>query len=248
MEKPAKALKGRIFSFLPKTATVSFQNPPFSPGRDKRVTENSSKFFKPCNNGHKSFSGPIISIIPVEARTKSKNGFGNEEPTSPKVSCIGQIKHKNKICKANSRVNPKSQTPQNQKPKQKSKKPSSDPAEKVPKRSSSSIRNIFRGAITGRKSTNCVEIQGNCEENRGPSLGQMKTFASGRSGLGDFDWRKYCSDDENGRSEEEEEEKIIIPHSAPLMVGEGRVALEPRKEVNLWKRRTLAPIRTLEIN
>ncbi|KAK9165041.1 hypothetical protein Scep_000232 [Stephania cephalantha] len=191
--------------------------------------------------------GPIISIIPVEARTKSKNGFGNEEPTSPKVSCIGQIKHKNKICKANSRVNPKSQTPQNQKPKQKPKKPSSDPTEKVPKRSSSSIRNIFRGAISGRKSTNCVEIQGNCEESRGPSLGQMKKFASGRSGLSDFDWRKYCSDDENGHSEEEEE-KIIIPHSAPLMVGEGRVALEPRKEINLWKRRTLAPVRPLEIN
>ncbi|KAK9129367.1 hypothetical protein Sjap_009854 [Stephania japonica] len=245
MEKPAKASKGRIFSFLPKTATVSFQNPPFSPGRDKRVTENSSKFFKPCNNGHKSFSGPIISIIPVEARTKSKNGIGFEEPTSPKVSCIGQIKHKNKICKASNRVIPKSQTPKDQKPNQKLKKPSSDLKEKVPKRSSSSIRNIFRGAISGRKSTNCVEIQGNSEENRGPSLGEMKRFASGRSGLGDFDWRKYCSDGEN---DEEDEEKIIVPHSAPLMVGEGRVALEPIKEVNLWKRRTFAPIRPLEIN
>nr|DAD24309.1 TPA_asm: hypothetical protein HUJ06_025773 [Nelumbo nucifera] len=41
---------------------------------------------------------------PVEAQTKSKNGnFDAQEPTSSKVSCIGQIKNRKKMCGSNSK-------------------------------------------------------------------------------------------------------------------------------------------------
>uniref|UniRef100_A0A2N9GLH6 Uncharacterized protein n=1 Tax=Fagus sylvatica TaxID=28930 RepID=A0A2N9GLH6_FAGSY len=96
-------------------------------------------------------------------------------------------------------------------------------------------------------------------DNRAPCLSQMKRFTSGRNSLGDFDWtaeispvehrdvRNYYSDEERGESDEEEEE-VIIPFSAPMMmIGEG-VALQPRKEINLWKRRTMIPPKTLELN
>ena len=96
-------------------------------------------------------------------------------------------------------------------------------------------------------------------DNRAPCLSQMKRFTSGRNSLGDFDWtveispvehrdvRNYYSDEERGESDKEEEE-VIIPFSAPMMmIGEG-VALQPRKEINLWKRRTMTPPKPLELN
>ncbi|KAJ1376934.1 hypothetical protein SESBI_49407, partial [Sesbania bispinosa] len=106
MEKQYK-LKSRILKILPKAVsavTVTFQNPPFSPGRDhKSRQDNATKWIKP--HGGKGFSGPIIPMIPDEARRKPKDGSnGNEnyyqqEPTSPKISCMGQIKHKKKQIK-----------------------------------------------------------------------------------------------------------------------------------------------------
>lgn len=87
----------------------------------------------------------------------------------------------------------------------------------------------------------------------------MKKFASGRGAFSDFDWmahqiaplesdhRNCYSDEERGDSDREEEEDYIIPFSAPLTVG-GGVELQPRKEVNLWKRRTIKPPRPLQLN
>nr|GMD21316.1 uncharacterized protein At1g76070-like [Ipomoea batatas] len=61
MEKPVKPSKAKmILKFLPKSAAISFQSLPFSPGRDKRPADIKTH----C-------SGPIISIIPAEARRKS---------------------------------------------------------------------------------------------------------------------------------------------------------------------------------
>ena len=87
-EKESK-LKNKIFKILPKAAaaavSMTFQNPPFSPGRDHKFKHHGGKGF---------FSGPMI---PVEARRKSKDGcVETQEPTSPKISCMGQIKHKKK--------------------------------------------------------------------------------------------------------------------------------------------------------
>ncbi|PIA35494.1 hypothetical protein AQUCO_03500096v1 [Aquilegia coerulea] len=232
MEKTTRSKKNKILSFLPKTATVSFQNHPFSPGREKR-TENLNKF-KACQKG---FSGPIISMIPVEARIKSNSGktFDAQEPTSPKISCMGQIKHKKK----SKIVAPNPITP----PIREEKKPKTS---NKPKRSASSLRNIFGGGSKqGRKSDASAEKPTGTD--RAPSLSQMKRFSSGRDALVDFDW-KYYSEREDS-DDEEDEDDVIIPHSAPILIGSGGlVGLEPRKEINLWKRRTMDPPKPLQLN
>jgi len=74
-------------------------------------------------------------------------------------------------------------------------------------------------------------------------LGQMKRFASGRAAFQDFDWRQ---EDDGRRSfggsdGEFDEDEGFVAHSAPLTLGGGVVASEPRKEVNLWRRRPMAP-------
>ena len=73
-------LWNKILAFLPRAASpVTFQvSPPMSPSG-------------------KGSSSPIVSLIPKEARRKSKSGsFDVREPASPKVSCMGQIKSKKK--------------------------------------------------------------------------------------------------------------------------------------------------------
>ncbi|KAG1359461.1 hypothetical protein COCNU_08G009070 [Cocos nucifera] len=90
---------------------------------------------------------------------------------------------------------------------------------------------------------------------REPStLGQMKRFTSGRETLRNFDWRKAerrqeaaTGDREESYSDEESDDEEDY-HSAPILMGGGVVAVEPKKEVNLWKRRTLAPPVPLQLN
>ncbi|XP_026665013.1 uncharacterized protein At1g76070 [Phoenix dactylifera] len=224
MEKPPRAKATKIFSFLSKANSFSIPRlPSFSPGR-----ENSMKS-KALHN--KAFSGPIISIVPVEARRKEKNGGGLDvEPTSPRVSCMGQVKHK-KACR------PKRSSP----PRVQERKPAFI------------IREIFRRKVRpGRRMDAAESSEGRpAVVGRAPSLGQMKRFTSRRETLRDFDWRKVerkqeaatgdpekcsCSDEES-----DEEHDMAIYHSAPITVGGGMAAVDPRKEVNLWKRRTLAP-------
>ncbi|KAK8643019.1 hypothetical protein V6N13_012336 [Hibiscus sabdariffa] len=89
MKKEAKP-RNVIFTFLLKAVSavvsVGFRNPlvTLSLGRDKRAT----------SAGKALLPGPTISIIPDEARRKSKSE--THESASPKVSCVGQIKHKKK--------------------------------------------------------------------------------------------------------------------------------------------------------
>lgn len=102
---------------------------------------------------------------------------------------------------------------------------------------------------------------------RAPSLSQMERFASGRDTLASVDWSAefgpvldadhrdyyhYYSDEERRESDQEEEdEEVIIPFSAPIPVGGGidsQVNPRPRKEINLWKRRTMAPPRPLQLH
>lgn len=261
MEKQGKP-KNKILKFLPRAASAvaaSFQNPTFSPGRDRRSEVNTNRF-----RANRGFSGPIISIIPDEARRKSsKNGgFETQEPTSPKVSCIGQIKHKKQIKKAKRATPPR---PQESKPVTTTTmfSSSSPPEQKNTNKHALAFMRIFTGAKPPRNNKN----GGFADKPDGvvaddievPYLSQMKRFASGRNSLGDFDWTaqmsqgdkdilKYYSDEERGESDEEaEEEEMRIPFSAPMMVG-GGVPLQPRKEINLWKRRTLSPPTPLQLN
>ncbi|KAA8528783.1 hypothetical protein F0562_036138 [Nyssa sinensis] len=224
MEKPAKSKSG-LLKFLPRAASaVTFQNPPFSPNRDNKMKTHVGK----------GFSGPIISIIPAEARRKPKNSsFATQEPTSPKVSCMGQIKlkhkHKKKIKKTKQAVS----LPKDFKP-----APSPVEAKKKP----STIRNIFSSAKPGRKSDASADHDHDHkpplpDRSAAPSLNQMKRFASGRDKFASFDWtaqiapvhdsdqRNYYSDEERGDSEgEKEEEEIIIPFSAPILIGASGLA------------------------
>ncbi|KAJ8538237.1 hypothetical protein K7X08_014777 [Anisodus acutangulus] len=237
-EKPGKSKKNMILKLLPKAgaSTFIFQNHPFSPGREKRFHHN-----------HKGFSGPIVSIIPVEARNRKSNNETNQEPTSPKVSCIGQIKQrkKKKVIKTTA--------------------PTPVVLGKISSKKSN-FRNIFhlRRKPNYASSADDNITSSDVQQNRVPCLNQMKRFASGREGtLSNFDWknvqitpqdhRKYYSDDDREDycdEDEEEEEEVIIPFSAPILVGRDNrpnFPLEPKKEINLWKRRTMTKPNPLQL-
>ncbi|XVF63615.1 hypothetical protein PTKIN_Ptkin09bG0100800 [Pterospermum kingtungense] len=254
MEKPQAKPKNKILKLFPKAASaisVNFQNPPFSPGRDKRSENYTCRHKAYAGRG---FSGPMISIIPDEARRRSKSETFDQtrEPTSPKVSCMGQIKHKKSMKKAK-RVSP----PEGSKPVSES-----DQSSRQVKKPVSKLRLIFSMAKPARKpnaSSTRTELP-----DTAPSLGQMKRFASGRGAFASFDWttqieaveadddrRDYYSDEDRRDSDcdFEDQEETIIPFSAPITVGEGMaLKLQPKKEINLWKRRTMNPPRPLRLN
>lgn len=86
MEKPATRPKSivNIFHFLSKPTSLVYipPHPPYSPRGENT-----------CPN-----KGFAVSLVPRAARVrKGKSSSGaEEEPTSPKVSCTGQIKRKKK--------------------------------------------------------------------------------------------------------------------------------------------------------
>ncbi|KAL8030749.1 hypothetical protein ABFX02_14G305700 [Erythranthe guttata] len=244
MEKPAATKsKNKIMKFLPKA--VSFQNIPFSPRQDLRGDVNSHRVKALQNKG---FSGPMI---PAEARRKSKN-FETQEPTSPKVSCMGQIKHKSKSNKISKQKHVS--LPKEFKPVETGKIRA---AAVVPaaKKKESGIKKLF-GA--GRKSDASIDYKRPPISEKAPSLNQMRKFASSRDAFANFDWttaqiapeeedRGFYSDDSDV------DDDVIIPFSAPiLMAGAGGgvsgLDLEPRKEINLWKRRTMAQPKPLHLD
>lgn len=273
MERPTKH-KSMLLKLLPKPANsgVNFQNAPFSPGRDHHRSSTKLK-----SHAYKGFSGPInFALLPEEARVRPKSdepGFETREPTSPKVSCMGQIKYKHKNKK-------KKKLMSNDHDKAASSKSShqhdhyKEQKSKQSKKSSSAISRLFsRPASRKRNGSTSSDHDrdgtlATSDNDKMPSLGQMKKFASGRESLANFDWtaqiatidhdRDYYSDGEGGRETEDDDgglrgqREIIIPHSAPILVGGrgGRLSfeLEPRKEVNLWKRRTMAPPPPLALN
>ncbi|RZB70279.1 hypothetical protein D0Y65_039505 [Glycine soja] len=235
-EKESK-LKNKIFKILPKAAaaavSMTFQNPPFSPGRDHKFKHHGGKGF---------FSGPMI---PVEARRKSKDGcVETQEPTSPKISCMGQIKHKKK----------KNQI-------KKAAKTMSMPTEEKKQASKFQRMMSFHSGKPKRPAARKQQSDADLESERSPAppLGHMRRFASGRETFSNFDWKAQIAPEErdcysyyDDRLESDAEDEIIIPFSAPLTVGGAASALnlnaQPRKEINLWKRRTMAPPRPLQLN
>ncbi|KAL7086059.1 hypothetical protein ACP275_14G315900 [Erythranthe tilingii] len=248
MEKPAATKsKNKIMKFLPKA--VSFQNIPFSPRRDLRADVNSHRVKALQNKG---FSGPMI---PAEARRKSKN-FETQEPTSPKVSCMGQIKHKSK---SKSKISKQKHVslPKEFKPAETGKirvaaaVPAAEMATK--KKESSGIKKLF-GA--GRKSDASIDYKRPPISENAPSLNQMRKFASSRDAFANFDWTTAQiapEEEDRGFYSDDSDDDVIIPFSAPiLMAGAGGgvsgLDLEPRKEINLWKRRTMAQPKPLHLD
>ncbi|KAI4389998.1 hypothetical protein MLD38_002157 [Melastoma candidum] len=182
MEKP----KNKILRFLPKV--LSFR---FGPSRDKDASVPRSTA---------RFSGPII---PREARRTLDTP---QEPTSPKVSCLGQIKqHQGR--KNNNKLINKDEDARWRRSR------------------------LLSKESKGKEEEERMPLDGNA-----PALGKMRRFASRRSSLSNFDWKAQVAP-------EEEEDRIAL--SAPLGgVGTG---LMPKKEINLWKRRTTEPPRPLNL-
>lgn len=276
MEKSGIKPKNRLLKLA--SSAVSFQNPPFSPNREKA-------------QARKGFSGPMI---PAEARYKSKNSsYITHEPTSPKVSCMGQIKHKKKIRDLNKnkanvhdslpprddhliishstpleQVNPS----KNQKPKifksfhsftevkKKNPAPVSESvqssyhegAEKKKKKKNSGIRNIF-GKPSKRSEYDQPPLTAPSNK-KAPSLGQLQRFSSGRNSLSNFDWTTAQispaqEHDDEGDGEWDDEEDAKISFSAPISLSSCSAAnAEPRKEINLWKRRTMPQLKPLQLS
>ncbi|XP_072965429.1 uncharacterized protein At1g76070-like [Typha angustifolia] len=225
MEKPPRSSKSSsLFNFLSKPSSFSIPYPKYNPKRENNPHKHKSF------NSRSTFSGPIVSLVPVEARRKEKKGdvcFDVEEPTSPKVSCMGQVKLKKKACRDKSK-----RKPQEQKEKKKKKKPS-----------------LF--------GSNTFHVKERPQMPAGaPAVGEMRRFASGRERLGDFDWKMverkvkvapgYCNGFEDDDDDYDDDE-VIIAHSAPMVLGGGGTSLEKEKEVCLWKRRTMARPPPLQI-
>ncbi|KAH6780227.1 hypothetical protein C2S52_011464 [Perilla frutescens var. hirtella] len=242
MEKTAAnnhKLRNKILKLLPKV--VSLRNiGPFSPRRDNRPDVNAQRF---RTHQNRAFSGPMVSMIPAEARRKPKN-FETQEPSSPKVSCMGQVKHKSKISEKKHVSLPKEIKPV----------PILEPS-----KSDRAGPKILRG---GRKSDKPAD-RADPDCGSAPALSQMRKFASSRETFANFDWttaaqiapeegdRGFYSDEEGAYSDGEDG-CGGIPFSAPILMGGGGgvggLDLEPRKEINLWKRRTMAPPKSLQLN
>ncbi|KAL8224225.1 hypothetical protein R6Q57_019700 [Mikania cordata] len=271
----------KILKFLPRvTSSVSFQNPPiYSPAKDKRLSEKTHK-----SNLGIGFSGPMISLVLPETRRKIKNDSTYAlvyEPTSPKVSCMGQVKCKhyrkltgsgagnvtnkptNKFLRSKSSYTALVRTSNNKEDQEKVTKV--DPVV-VKSEKKSGFRKLFRRGAGGsrRKSdaTDDVSKTGSSVK-KAPSLSAMKRFSSGRDAFMSFDWTTQVapldSDHRNCFAEEERDgEEVVVPSSAPVTVRNkgvcddfvrvGGLNLEPRKEINLWKRRTMAQPQPLQLH
>uniref|UniRef100_A0A0E0EUH2 Uncharacterized protein n=1 Tax=Oryza meridionalis TaxID=40149 RepID=A0A0E0EUH2_9ORYZ len=222
---------GAIVSFLKSTAasftataTTAPVPPPPPHGR--------SSF-----NHRNAFSGPIVSIVPPEARgggggsrRDHRSGYRTPEPSSPKVSCIGQIKKANaKKVKASCKNGACPLPPR-------------PPADAAARRQKSSLvrRMLFRRSRSRKSSSSSSSSSRDGGFFKGRTAGRagaaMKRFTSGRAAFEDFDWREA-----ERRASDDDDDDVLVAHSAPLVLGGGLVASEPRKEVNLWSRRPMAP-------
>lgn len=248
MEKVVRS-RNKLLKFLPPRAVpaTTYQTNHFSPKKDKRFGLDLP--IKPKSHLCKGFSGPIISTVAEEARRNNLNNssFKAHEPTSPKVSCMGQIKKHKKNTKIITKDKHVS-LPANFKP--------GDSHHEVEKKKLG-IGKLFSGSRPrGRKSDDSDGKPYKLVERSAPGLGQIKRLSSSRNSLANFDWtaqiapvdgdhdRDYFSDEES----EGEEKEVIVPFSAPIiLVGGGGVSLEPRKEINLWKRRTMPQPKPLQV-
>ncbi|KAL8240071.1 hypothetical protein R6Q59_013426 [Mikania micrantha] len=266
-QKASSKSKNTILKFLPRaTSSVSFQNPPiYSPAKEKRSSEKLHKSHLGIG-----FSGPMVSMINTDDTRRIIKTISDHtlvfEPTSPRVSCMGQIKCKHKRAG---------------KPQLAGKKPPTG-ADKVlritapeePSKTGSKskkklgFKKLFGGLTPGsggrRKSnTGKKNTKVPLYLEKAPSLGTMKRFSSGRDKLSDFDWKKEGAAMDSGdrrydSDEESDDERVIAPSSAPVMIRNPlgfddkfvRVAgnTEPRKEINLWKRRTMPQPKPLRLN
>ena len=176
-----------------------------------------------------------MSIIPKEARRKQRNGssiFASREPTSPTVSCMGQVKGKNKHKKKKS------------KPKAKQVCPPPPPQESTslalcaPKEKVFKLSNVVSKLLTkDDASVNTSSLsRASCGLERVPSLGQMKRFESRCGVLSDFDILKVdelLDKLKTGVDGEEDDDGDGD--------GDGENEKNKKDGIMLWKRRNISP-------
>lgn len=228
-----------ILGCFPRTsALLSAPYPiaPFSPGRDmKRPADYATRGRTNCNA--RGFSGPLVSIIPQEAREKKEdNGFESREPTSPKVSCIGQVKLKKVRCQAKVRPNTKEKPKDIQhgnRPVLQTKEIESEPASSPGQAKASKLKKLLHMSRE-KKAEQPVSRAEPTAAAVVPTLGQLKRFSSGRdkgatlaniyqdSIRGDStyngDVKRYAWDDSEVRNPKNEyRNEALISHSGPLL-------------------------------
>lgn len=299
--KPNSSSKKVMANFLPKvliTSAVAFDhhNHHHHHHHHHESSDNKVRVVYPATSaGRRAFSGPLVSMIPPEARRETKNGttfLDSQEPTSPKISCMGQLVMKPRKNKMEKKGRSSSKLPANNNHSNKiltarlSTRPTTfekNKNEEVAasnKRSSSMklsamirrmLPNERKSSAAGRLAAEEIEIETVPTRSRGrdpPALCHMKRFSSGRDALATFDWwsatnklcdrsRNHysyddedvlegCSDDGGEYEHYDDPEDYKIPFSAPIG-GEVMELEQQRKEINLWKRRTMAPPRPLEL-
>lgn len=248
--------KNRFLKLLPKAAAaaVTFQSIPFSPNKEKRLSEK----LKSKGSSGANDKAMMVSIIPVDALHSRSRNSSLREPTSPKVSCMGQVKHKKKLCSLintnytyrDSVLPPldhlSRMVQSNNNSKQGQQKPAAlklvksfDDGKK--KKKPMTIKHMFSRVPSGRRKSD-VAIHGPDDHRASScSLSQMRRISSGRN----FDWTTVAEVVDNFDKEEVKLSKFAV---APEILQECKaVSLEPRKEVNLWKRRTMAQPSPLEL-
>ncbi|GLJ31767.1 hypothetical protein SUGI_0639040 [Cryptomeria japonica] len=219
-----------VLACMPKTASIisAYQMVPLSPGRDFACRTNRPGGIK-CQ----------ISLIPREAmEKKNDHGFEPQEPTSPKVSCIGQVKKKKQACKEKHRQRKSQDRPP---------LPSQMKTLELGPRGAklSKLKSFFSSKKVTETAYFCESPEADLKNS--PSLGRMKRFTSGRDcdALANV-WRdsqkleERCSDETN-------DAKIspLVLYSGPLII-ESKDQ-KPKPEINLWKRRSVAPPMALNL-
>lgn len=275
---PRSRASKAMMACLPRAAALLSAYPiaPISPGRDINRPGDY------CIRGRNSFSsrgysGPMISIIPQEVRGKKKDsGFESQEPTSPKVSCIGQVKLRKKKghSKVKAKVKEKDTDQSGDRPKEIGSERCSPRGAKT-----SQLKKFFFISRDNKKPEQPLSDSESTGEAVAPSLGQLKRFSCGRDTGGSLanvfqdllqgdstcsptnksedsgDEKRSASDDrevENPRNEDRSKKKspVLISHSGPLL---SQPLPKPATtdgqpcEINLWKRRSVAPPMALNL-
>lgn len=266
--------KNKFLNLLPRAASsVAFRTPPlYSPGKEKKSSEKSHK-----SNLGIGFSGPLVTMAPSDNRRKSKKESSYTlayEPTSPVVSCMGQVKckqYQKRLVKQASKItrsmsfNPKRM---HNKGNDQEKVAKVDlVADAKSKKKLGRIMSIFGGGSRSKRydATNDKPKNGP-NIPKAPGLSTMTRFSSGRDAFANFDWTTQVAPSDSGRknyftdgeSDHEGDGEIKVPSSVPVMVRNKGVSdkfvrvkpvkLEPTKEINLWKRRTMAQPKPLQLH
>ncbi|XP_048531333.1 uncharacterized protein At1g76070-like [Triticum urartu] len=270
-KKHARSRSGALASFLRSTA-ASFSSSTATTFGSRPAGGGKASF-----NHRNAFSGPMVSIVPPEARggggrrrggSKQGGGSGYRTPeaSSPKVSCIGQIKRSksktSKARKAAKNVAPAAacgmdggacpmppRPPVHSRPKRSlvrrmfSRRSRSRPSSSSSSHKSSGAADLFKGRPGSSAAVAAAPVSGPGMA----GLGQMKRFTSGRGAFQDFDWREAERRGSDVDVDDDYVDDGFVAFSAPLVLGGGVVASEPRKEVNLWRRRPMSPPTPLEL-